>query len=343
MMHLQDCLQRGNVYVIAEAGVNHNGDSAVASKLIDAAAACGVDAVKFQLFDPTELASVHAPKAEYQKQGSTGGSQVEMLQSLTLPKEAYITLAKRAGLQGIDFIVTPFDAASARFLVEIGIDALKIPSGEITNLPFLESVAALQKFTIISTGMSILEEVESAVRPFKSANTPYALLHCVSSYPAPFEQINLRAIELLRTHFSVPVGYSDHTEGTAVALAAAALGAGIIEKHFTLDRTLPGPDHAASLEPEELARMVRDIRIVERALGKREKRCQPCEENVRDVARRSLILSRSLKAGQSIAREDIIIQRPGTGITPSALSSVIGKILKRDLQAGVILQHTDFQ
>jgi N-acetylneuraminate synthase len=343
MSRLKQILSGSGVYVIAEAGVNHNGDVALAEQLVDVAAASGADAVKFQLFDPDELASSHAPKADYQKKAGATGSQVDMLKSLTLPHDAYAKLAKRARTKQIDFIVTPFDALSARFLVDLDVDAIKIPSGEITNLPFLKQVAALNTFTIISTGMSTIEEVQSATQPFTDQHVPYALLHCVSSYPAPADQIHLRAMETLRSHFHVPIGYSDHSEGAAVAIAAVSLGAKIIEKHFTLDRTLPGPDHAASLEPDELHSMIRDIRIVECALGSHEKQCQPCEQNVRSVARRSLVVCRPLQKGDKITREHIAIQRPGTGLPPSDLSKVIGKSAKNELPVGTVLQSQDLQ
>lgn len=335
----------GSVYVIAEAGVNHNGDPALARQLVDVASNAGADAVKFQLFNPDEIVSDTAPLAEYQER-SGEDSQKEMLKRLTLPLDEYRQLKVYAERKGIDFITTPFDAVSARFLAGLGVRAIKIPSGEITNIPFLEQVATLRIFTIISTGMSTIWEIREAVEPFKSEGTPYALLHCVSSYPAPIDQINLRAMETLRGEFNVPVGYSDHTEGIDVAVTAVALGAQILEKHFTLDRTMPGPDHAASLEPDalkEMMRIIKDTKLLksfpttEAALGSSEKRCQPCELNTRDVARRSVVIAMDVAAGQTLTARMLSIKRPGTGITPKDLPTVIGKKTKNALCAGTVL------
>lgn len=338
-------LPDGQVYIIAEAGVNHNGDPALARRLVDVAADAGADAVKFQLFDPDEIVSDHAPLAEYQER-SGEGSQKEMLKRLTLPLDEYRQLKAYAESKGIDFITTPFDAESARFLASLGVKAIKIPSGEITNIPFLEDVASLHIFTIISTGMSTLEEVQEAVEPFVRKGTPFALLHCVSSYPAPHNQIHLKAMETLRREFSVPVGYSDHTEGIDVAITAVRLGAQILEKHFTLDRTMIGPDHAASLEPPELKEMIRVIRdaqalrtfpIVQEAMGSGEKKCQPCEENTRAVARRSLVLRRALRAGERLTPEVLGIIRPGTGLPPREFDRVVGRVLTCNVAEGTPL------
>src|SRR3989344_5334876 len=294
---LMSFLLPGNgVYIIAEAGVNHDGNKEQARRLIDIAAEGGADAVKFQLFDADELASADAPLALYQKR-SGEESQRAMLRRLSLPLEDYRALKAYAEKKDLDFITTPFDAESAHFLADLGVKAIKIPSGEITNIPFLREVASLQIFTIISTGMSTLAEVRDAVVPFDEQQTPYALLHCVSAYPAPVDQVNLAAMETMRAAFRVPIGYSDHTEGIEVALAAAALGADILEKHFTLDRSLPGPDHAASLEPAALHALVKGVRLVEQSLGTPEKRCQPCEEDTRRVVRRSLVVTWSLSEG----------------------------------------------
>lgn len=338
-------LPAGSVYIIAEAGINHDGKPEKARQLVEIAADSGADAVKFQLFDLDEIVSEQTPLAEYQKR-SGEDNQYQMLKRLALPLKEYSDLKKYAEELGLDFIVTPFDDGSARFLADLGVKAIKVPSGEITNLPFLRQVAALNIFTIISTGMSNLDEVKEAVVPFREAKTPYALLHCVSSYPAPVNQINLRAMKTLEEAFNVPVGYSDHTEGIGVSVTAAALGARIIEKHFTVSKKDPGPDHAASLEPDELKEMVRIIKnsdalrnagIVQEALGTGEKACQPCEINTRDVARRSLVLTRDAKAGEKITDEMILIKRPGTGIAPKELDNILGKTLSRELTAGAIL------
>lgn len=332
-------------YVIAEAGVNHDGRVEKALQLIDIAAEARADAVKFQLFDPEEIVSVQAPLAAYQER-SGEENQYRMLRRLALPRETYRSLKEHAEQRGIDFITTPFDAASAQFLANLSVKAMKIPSGEITNLPFLQSVASLHIFTVISTGMATLDEVREAVEPFSRAGTPYALLHCVSAYPAPIDQINLRAMETLHREFGVPVGYSDHTEGTAIAITAAKLGARIIEKHFTISREDPGPDHAASLEPRELIEMIRIMRdqralqeapLVDEALGTEEKRCQPCEEDVRTVARRSVVLTQEVAAGAMLTATMLTLKRPGTGIAPKNLLETIGKKVTKDLPAGTIL------
>ena len=338
-------LSSDRVYVIAEAGPNHNGDPAIAQTLIDVAAEAGADAVKFQLFVLDEIVSPTTPLAEYQKR-SGEINQREMLQRLLLSHDVFRQLKAHAERRGLDFLVTPFDAASAKFLASLGVKAMKIGSGEITNLPFLQTIAALKIFTIISTGMSTLEEVEDAIAPFQEAGTPYALLHCVSAYPAPVDQINMRAMETLRTHFRVPVGYSDHTLGLDVAVTAAALGAQILEKHFTLDRTMVGPDHAASVEPDELQKMIRIIRdkealrrapLVQEAIGTGEKRCQPCEEDTRAAARRSVVVVRDIARHATLTEDMIAIKRPGTGIPPKLLANVLGKKAAKDLQAGTVL------
>ncbi|OIO54306.1 hypothetical protein AUJ46_03115 [Candidatus Peregrinibacteria bacterium CG1_02_54_53] len=340
-----------SVFIIAEAGVNHNGKEDMAMRLVDAASDAGADAVKFQLFDPDELAGA-APLASYQKEKNVWRDQKEMFTSLMLPKEAYRRLADHAKERSIELIVTPFDIVSAKFLLSLKLKTLKIPSGETTNLPFLQNVAALGADVILSTGMCSLEEVREAVEIFTSANVPLTLLHCVSAYPAPVDQINLRAMETLRQAFHVPVGFSDHTEGIDVALTAAALGAQVLEKHFTLDRTLPGPDHAASLEPGELTQMIRIIRdaealknvpMLKEALGTGEKKCQPCEENVRSVARRSVVACRDLQKGEILVTEMIAIRRPGTGIAPKFVQDVIGRKLMMDITAGTPLTWDMFQ
>ena len=325
-------------YIIAEAGVNHDGDIAKAHLLIDKAVESGADAAKFQIYRTDEIVSPNSPLADYQKEAGER-SQYDMVKRLELPNEDFAALHAYAKEKGIDFITTPFDAKSAEFLASLGVEIIKIPSGEITNIPFLQRVAALKIPTIISTGMSTLEEIAEAIAPFKAAGTEYALLHCVSSYPAPAAQINLHAMKTMKEAFSVPVGYSDHTEGIAVPIAAVALGAQIIEKHFTLNKTDPGPDHAASLEPQEIAEMVQGIRIAEAALGSTEKACQPCESNTRDIARRSVQLVQDAKAGDIITEEMIAIKRPGTGIAPARITEIIGKTLSEDLPAETPLEE----
>lgn len=329
-------LPESRVYIIAEAGVNHDGSVEKARILVDIAAGAEADAVKFQLFNADEIASDQAPLAVYQER-SGEESQRAMLKRLTLSLDDYRQLKAYAESKGLAFITTPFDAVSAQFLAGLGVQVIKIPSGEITNLPFLHKVAALKIFTIISTGMSTLEEVADAIVPFTDEKVPFALLHCVSSYPAPVKQVHLRAMETMRRQFGVPVGYSDHTLGIEVPLAAAALGARIIEKHFTVHKNDLGPDHAASLEPAELQAMVRSIRIMEEALGTGEKRCQPCEMNTRAVARRSLVLRGGLRAGERITPDILRIMRPGTGLPPREFDQVLGRRMKCDTADGTPL------
>jgi N-acetylneuraminate synthase len=316
--------------VIAEAGVNHNGNLEMALRLVDAAAEAGADVVKFQTFKSEEVISPVAPKAAYQVQ-TTGAaeSQLEMVRKLELPPAAFATIDRHCRERGLLFLSTPFDRDIAAF---------KIPSGEVTNLPFLTYVAKQRKPVIMSTGMSTLDEVAAAVKVVLAAGTgELALLHCVSNYPALASSVNLRAMKTLEQRFGVPVGYSDHTEGIEISLAAAALGACIVEKHFTLDRTLPGPDHRASLEPRELAALVRGVRSIESALGDGRKVPAAEELNTAAVARRSLVAVRDLAAGTILTEENIVIRRPGTGLPPSTLPTVLGRRLRQDVAAGALL------
>ncbi|MCI0645000.1 MAG: N-acetylneuraminate synthase [Chloroflexi bacterium] len=327
------------VFVIAEAGVNHNGDLALAKKLVDAAVAARADAVKFQTFKAEKLISSHAPKAAYQQE-TTGAeeSQLAMVKRLEMPYAAFRELYDYCRRQGILFMSTPFDEESADFLAGLGMAVFKAPSGEVTNLPFLAHVAAKGRPLILSTGMSYLGEVETAVRIIEATgNNDLVLLHCVSNYPADPADANLRAMQTLAAAFDRPVGYSDHTLGTEVALAAVALGACVIEKHFTLDRELPGPDHRASLEPEELAAMVRGIRIVERALGHGRKEPTASEANTADVARRSLVAAGDIAAGAVLTEEMIAIKRPGTGLPPAMRPYLVGRRARVAIPAGTLL------
>jgi len=323
-------------FVIAEAGVNHNGDLARAKRLVDAAAESGANAVKFQTFLSDKVISPAAPKAAYQSvTAGAAESQLEMVRRLELPFVAFRELRAYAREAGILFLSTPFDPESADFLASIDIPAFKVPSGEITNFPFLDHIARKGKPIIVSTGMSDLEEVEAAVKAIRAAGSrEIALLQCTSNYPASASSVNLRAMKTMQERFNVPVGYSDHTMGIEVSLAAAALGACIIEKHFTLDRNLPGPDHKASLEPAELVQMVRGIRTVESALGDGIKSPAEEERDTRSVARRSIVAVRDLAAGTQLAPDAIAILRPGTGLPPSAMSRVIGKRLRVNVPAG---------
>ncbi len=332
-------------FVIGEAGVNHNGDPALAERLIDVAAAAGVDAVKFQTFRAGALVSAGAPKAEYQKLTTQPGeSQGEMLRRLELSAETHQHLRQHCRDRGILFLSTPFDPASASYLVELGVPALKVGSGEVTNLPFLRHLARLGKPVLMSTGMSYLGEVEQAVRALRQSGCEQiALLHCVSSYPADPADANLRAIETLRRAFGLPVGFSDHTLGLEVPLAAVALGACLLEKHFTLDRDLPGPDHRASLEPDELGALVRGVRSVEAALGDGRKRPARSELETRSVARRSLAAAVDIAAGSTLTSEALTALRPGIGISPALLDQVAGRRLRRRRRAGELIAWGDLQ
>ena len=327
-------------YVIAEAGVNHNGDLALAKRLVDVAVEAGADAVKFQTFQADLIASAAAPKADYQKVTTEAAeSQLEMLRRLELSAAAHHALLPYCRERGIEFLSTPFEEVSADFLESLGVAAYKLPSGEITNLPFLEHVARKGRPLVVSTGMSTLGEVETALHIIaRNGNPPVALLHCVSNYPADPAQTNLRAMLTLQAAFGVPVGYSDHTQGIEIALAAVALGACIIEKHFTLDRNLPGPDHQASSEPVELQALIRGIRKVEASLGDGRKVPALCEANTAAVGRKSLIAASDLAAGTVLDEHGIAIRRPGNGLPPAARPYVVGRRLKTPVRAGEVLR-----
>ena len=327
-------------FVVAEAGVNHNGDVALGEALVDAAAAAGADAVKFQTFRTDALVSRAAPKAGYQVETTGAGeSQREMLARLELSPEAHARLQERCAKRGVVFFSAPFDEASADVLERLGAPLVKIPSGEITNLPFLRHVARKGRPMIVSTGMSTLEEVAAAVAAIReSGDPPIALLHCVSAYPAPPADTNLRAMDTLRAHFGVPVGLSDHTLGLEVALAAVARGAEVIEKHLTLDTSMTGPDHRASLDPGAMAALVRGIRTIESALGDGEKRPTASELDTARVARKSLVAARALRAGERLTAAAVAIKRPGTGIPPADLERALGRRLRRDVAADEVLE-----
>jgi N,N'-diacetyllegionaminate synthase len=319
------------VFIIAEAGVNHNGSIDLALQLIDAAKASGADAVKFQTFRADLLATRSAGKAAYQKRttSNTAESQFEMLQRLELDRAAHGRLIEHCQRVGIQFLSSPFDEASADLLAAMNVPLFKVPSGEITNFPFLEHLARKGRPLILSTGMSTLGEVEEAVHVLQVAGvSKLTLLHCVTEYPAPYAEVNLRAMQTLKSAFGLPVGYSDHTPGIDIAIAAAALGAEVIEKHFTLGRSLPGPDHAASLEPVELEQMVAAIRHVEAALGNGIKTPAPCELPNIGVARKSVVAARSLSAGHQLVTGDLEIKRPGSGLAPRLLPALIGRTLR---------------
>ncbi|MHB9143935.1 MAG: N-acetylneuraminate synthase [Symbiobacteriia bacterium] len=320
-------IDSGRTFIIAEAGVNHNGDPSIARALIDAAAAAGADAVKFQTFVTEDVITRAAPKATYQTRNTRGTeSQFEMIKRLELSREAHFELASYASQRGITFLSSPFDEGSVDLLGEIGVPAIKIASGEIVNWPLLQKAASLGRPMIVSSGMSTLGEVEQALRVIHEAgNQQVVLLHCTSNYPTSFADAHLRVMDTLKRAFSVPVGYSDHTIGISVPVAAVARGATVIEKHFTLDKTLPGPDHVVSLEPSELAGMVRMIREVEMALGDQTKRVLPAEEEIRSVARKSIVAARELVPGMVLDRDSVAFKRPGNGIYPKDLERVLGR------------------
>jgi N,N'-diacetyllegionaminate synthase len=315
--------------IIAEAGVNHNGDMAVAKQLIDVAADAGADLVKFQTFTADQLVTMAARKAEYQVRSSGAEeSQHQMLRRLELTPEMHRVLIAHCKLRGIGFFSTGFDSKSVDLLVKYGLDRLKIPSGEITNLPYLRHLGALGLSVILSTGMSTLGEIEAALDVLAKAGTPrnkVTVLHCNTEYPTPMADVNLSAMLSIRDALKVSVGYSDHTPGIEVAIAATALGAVAIEKHFTLDRNLPGPDHKASLEPAELGAMVRAIRNIEVAMGDGLKRPMPSEVKNRTAGRKSIVASKSIAAGEPYTADNLATKRPGTGVSPMRWDEVLGK------------------
>ena len=320
--------------IIAEAGVNHNGDLALARQLIDVAAGAGADLVKFQTFTADRLATRTAQKANYQNRTTTSTeSQHEMLSRLELTDAMHYELIAHCATRKIGFFSTGFDIESVDLLVRHGQNHFKIPSGEITNLPYLRHIAHLGKSVILSTGMANLGEIEAAIDALEAAGTPRAMLtvlHCTTEYPTPMAEVNLRAMLSIHAAFGVAVGYSDHTQGIEVAIAAVAMGATVIEKHFTLDRNLPGPDHKASLEPAELNALVAAIRNIEVALGDGIKRPSPGEARNRPVVRKSLVASRAIKSGALFTAENITAKRPATGISPMRWDEVIGKTALRD-------------
>jgi len=326
-------------FIIAEAGVNHNGSIEIARQLIDAAAEAGADAVKFQTFQADQLVTKSAPKAQYQLETTPAEeTQHEMLRKLELSIEAHRDLITHCEKKGLVFLSTPFDEESVDLLESLGVAALKIPSGELTNLPFVEHVARKNKPIILSTGMATLAEVEVAVTALRDAgNEAVILLQCVSNYPADPADVNLRAMVTMAQTFKVPVGYSDHTLGHEVALAAAALGASIIEKHFTLDRNLPGPDQKASIEPEELRELVRSVRIVESALGDGKKKPAPSEADTAMIARKSLVATRDIPANTSVTVDMITARRPGTGLSPALRDQIVGRITRTSIPEGTVL------
>lgn len=339
--------------MIAEAGVNHNGSLELALQMVDVAAECGADAIKFQTFSADKLVRRGAEKAEYQKRETGEGDQYSMLKALELDQAQHRAIYDRCQQRGIEFMSTAFDEEALDFLLDIGMTRCKVPSGELTNHPFLRYLTRKDLPLIVSTGMASLDEVVEAVevirmeraaagfqRPLEDVLT---VLHCTSNYPAAPADVNLRAMDTMAEATSVPMGYSDHTLGVGVSVAAVALGAKVIEKHFTLDRHAEGPDHKASLEPGELKALIQQIRDVESALGSPIKQPTASELKVREVVRRSVTSTKAIKQGQSLQASDLVLLRPGNGIAPKELASLIGRVASRDIPEGTTLAWSDIQ
>lgn len=323
-----------SVFIIAEAGVNHNGSLDLAKELVVAAKDSGADCVKFQTFKAGNLVSKSAKKADYQTENTgSNESQYDMLKKLELTQDEFIELKEFCDQIGIEFMSTAFDLESIDFLNDIDMNSWKIPSGEITNLPYLMKIAKLNKPLILSTGMSTMDDIDQAVKVFRE-NSQYdiTVLHCTTEYPTPFEEVNLNAMKTIQQEFDVEVGYSDHTKGIEVPIAAVALGAKVIEKHFTLDRNMEGPDHKASLEPSELKAMVTAIRHIEESMGSSEK--APTESEIKNIAivRKSIVASRKIKQGEVFSEDNLMVKRPGEGVSPMRWFDVIGKVAGRDFE-----------
>ncbi|OQX06904.1 MAG: N-acetylneuraminate synthase [Desulfobulbaceae bacterium A2] len=327
---------REHILIIAEAGVNHNGSLDLALQLVDAAAACGADAVKFQTFRADSLVARDAPKARYQQETTgTAEGQFAMLQRLELDMAAHRLLSERCQERGLVFLSSPFDIESARALYELGMRRYKIPSGEITNMPLLECIGRLAEEVLLSTGMADVQEVGEALAVLDEAGldrSRVTVLHCTTEYPAPYDEVNLRSMMTMGKKFGVRTGYSDHTPGIEIPVAAAALGAWVLEKHFTLDKSLPGPDHRASLDPTEFAAMVRAVRHVELALGDGVKRPTASELPNRIVARKSIVAARPIRTGEIFSTENLTAKRPGSGVSPMRWHELLGRPARRSYQ-----------
>ena len=334
------------VLIIAEAGVNHDGSVAQALRLVDVAADAGADLVKFQTFDANALATANAELAAYQEQASerknqSRTGQLAMLQRLQLSEQDHMTLIAHCEARGIGFFSTAFDLESLDFLARLGAERFKVPSGEITNLPYLRRIASFQKDVIMSTGMAELSEIDEAIVCLEAAGLSkdkITLLHCTTEYPAPIEEVNLRAMHSMADTFGVGVGYSDHTDGIDVAIAAVAMGASVIEKHFTLDKNLPGPDHSASLEPEALNAMVEGIRRIECALGSAQKQCTASERKNIHLVRKSIVAARAISADEVFSEENLTVKRPATGLSPMLWDGVIGKRASRPFMPDEVIE-----
>lgn len=327
--------------IIAEAGVNHNGSLETALKLVDAAALSGADYVKFQTFKSDKIVTNTGKTADYQKENTKAESQIDMLRRLELPYEDFRIIADHCRKKGIGFLSTPFDIESIDFLKSIDMDYMKVPSGEITNLPYLRKIAQQGLPIILSTGMCTLADVESALQVLYDggvSRNDITVLHCNTQYPTPYSDVNLKAMLTLREAFGVDVGYSDHTPGIVVPIAAVALGATVIEKHFTLDKSMEGPDHIASLDPEELSEMVRGVRHVSMALGSPLKRVSPSEKRNMTAARKSIVAAVDIKKGDVFSEENLTVKRPGNGISPMQWDSIIGRTALRNYHADELIE-----
>lgn len=320
-------------FIIAEAGVNHNGDINIAYRLCDSAKAAGADAVKFQIFDPEKLVTKNAKKADYQsKNDKTSDTQYEMLKRLALSHDEFRSISLYCKKIGIEFMATAFDEDSVDFLYGLGVGVIKIPSGEITNLPYLIKISKLWKNIIMSTGMATFDEIKEAYSVLSKYGARVTVLHCTTEYPAPFETVNLNAMRVLGEKLGIRYGYSDHTKGIEVPIAAVALGASVVEKHFTLDKKMDGPDHKASIEPHELKAMVDAIRNVEISLGVADKVVNDCEIRNRLVARKSIVAKKAIKKGEVFSEDNLTTKRPGTGISPMRWFEILGTVAIKDFE-----------
>ena len=329
--------------IIAEAGVNHNGSIELAKQLIDKAVEAGADYIKFQTFKSENLVTKTAKQADYQKKniGDSDNSQYNMLKKLELSEEQHYELINYCNEKGIKFFSTAFDMDSIDFLASLNLGLWKIPSGELTNYPYIKKIASFGEPVILSTGMSSTEEINDTVNLLINSGLPkekITILHCNTEYPTPMCDVNLLAMNGIKKQFQTEIGYSDHTVGIEISIAAVALGAKVIEKHFTLDRTLPGPDHKASLEPDELKAMVSAIRNIEQALGSEDKRVSSSEMKNKSVARKSIVAAKTIKAGEVFSKENLSVKRPGTGISPMKWESVIGQIAVRDFEQDELIE-----
>ncbi len=328
-----------SVYIIAEAGVNHNGSFELACKMVDAVKAAGVDCIKFQTFKAENLVSQKAEKADYQKSNTGDGSQLSMLKNLELSYEEFIKLKNYCDDVGVAFLSTPFDLDSIKFLNDLNMPFWKVPSGEVTNYPYLVALANTHKPIVMSTGMCEIDEIRDAVNVLLEHGAGnIQLLHCNTEYPTPFEDVNLKAMQTIKDTFNCEVGYSDHTAGIEVPIAAVAMGAVIIEKHFTLDKNMQGPDHKASLEPSELEKMVRSIRNIEKALGTGEKVPSASEKKNILIARKSIVAKKHIEAGEVFSDDNITVKRPGNGISPMRWEEILGKTAKFSFEEDDLIQ-----